>query len=83
MKLKALMLVSVLVLTACDHDPVSVQSAGNGVNVGKLFEVDGCNVYRFVDGGHAVYFSNCNGSAQYNTGGKNNQHVETMTYAVP
>ena len=29
--------------------------------VDYLFEHDGCKVYRFLDKGHYVYFTNCNG----------------------
>lgn len=34
--------------------------------VDKLFEVDGCRVYRFRDNGYNRYFTNCPGSTQWN-----------------
>lgn len=50
-------------LTGCNGEPESRQQAGD-FNVGKLFTVDGCTVYRFYDGGRKVYFTNCPGSAE-------------------
>ena len=40
-------------------DPVN---AIDEFSVGKLFEVDGCEVYRFRDNGYAHYFTTCKGS---------------------
>jgi len=36
--------------------------------VSFLFEYDGCKVYRFVDYGHTVYFTNCAGETTAITG---------------
>lgn len=33
--------------------------------ISYLFEHDGCKVYRFFDLGKAVYFTSCNGEANY------------------
>lgn len=80
MKLKALILLSAVLLSGCNHDPVDVKTAGNGVNVGKLFTVDGCTVYRFSDGGNSIYFSNCNGQTQYDySDGKTSHRVQSLT----
>jgi hypothetical protein len=41
---------------------VSVETpagADSTVRVGKLFTVDGCNVYRFSDSGYLRYFVTC------------------------
>lgn len=82
MKVKALILLSAALLTACDHDPVSVKTAGNDVHVGKLFTVDGCTVYRFADAGNRIYFSNCNGQTQYDYSDGNVSHrVQSLTNA--
>jgi hypothetical protein len=34
----------------------------NTYNVSYLFEHDGCKVYRFLDNGNYVYFTNCKGN---------------------
>lgn len=57
-------LISILLLSGCYKDPEAVEVAGKGYNVGKLFVVDGCSVYRFYDGGRYVYFSSCTGNTQ-------------------
>jgi hypothetical protein len=52
-----------LALASCGQDPVSTQRTDNpNVPVGILFETDGCKVYRFVDAGRYVYFTNCAGT---------------------
>lgn len=38
--------------------PVSVEQASN-YEVQKLFEHDGCKVFKFYDGGYPRYFTNC------------------------
>lgn len=46
-------------LVGCEESaPMKTVQAGSFV-VETLFEVDGCRVYRFKDGGYARYFSNC------------------------
>ena len=42
-----------------------VKNSKGNYEVLLLFEVDGTKVYRFYDGGGAVYFTNCNGEARY------------------
>jgi len=42
-----------------------VNNSKGNYEVQLLFEVDGTKVYRFYDGGVAVYFTNCNGEARY------------------
>jgi hypothetical protein len=60
--MKAFMIATlVLMLTGCFTEPVQRTPAGNGFSVGLLFELDDCKVYRFMDGGSPVYFSNCSG----------------------
>lgn len=55
------LLIGVLLLTGCNKDPESIQSVGKEFQVGKLFTIDNCTVYRFSDGGRNVYFTNCQG----------------------
>ena len=55
----ALALAAVL-LTGCLSDPESMaQSSNPQVEVQRLFQVDGCQVYRFADGGRPHYFARC------------------------
>lgn len=44
--------------------PLSQLPANNNqtYQVDYLFEHDGCKVYRFMDRGHYVYYTNCNNS---------------------
>ena len=62
-EMKKLVLFAVLA-AGCLTDPVSNSSTSNSdVPVSLLFEHDGCRVYRFVDGGHALYYVRCANSA--------------------
>lgn len=54
-----------LVLSGCGKDPVFTSSTDNpNVAVSKMFEFEGCTVYRFKDAGNYVYYSNCPGTTQ-------------------
>lgn len=49
-------------MTSCfTNVPLTSKSSDNNKSytVDYLFEHDGCKVYRFVDNGHYVYFTNC------------------------
>ncbi len=49
-----------LLATGCDKDTIAItQSTNSKVPVGKLFELDGCTVYRFADGGRNHYYTVC------------------------
>lgn len=56
-----------LIVSGCSQPAQSTVRAGNDFEVGKLFTVDGCTVYRFYDSGHSRYFTNCSGSTNYTT----------------
>jgi Domain of unknown function (DUF4884) len=63
---KYLPLIAIVIFTACEvQKPLSAAKAQNNgtYKVEYLFENDGCKVYRFLDRGYAVYFTNCNGEA--------------------
>lgn len=51
----------VLAISGCSKPAESVVRAGADFEVGKLFTVDSCTVYRFSDAGYSRYFTNCNG----------------------
>jgi hypothetical protein len=58
------LLITFLFLCACcggKGHRVEVQNAADEFDVERLFEKDGCAVYRFHDGNHH-YFVNCKGS---------------------
>jgi hypothetical protein len=59
-------LLGIFIMSGCTiQQPVSSSKASNNQDytVKYLFEYGGCKVYRFLDGGHTVYFTNCNGEA--------------------
>lgn len=71
---KCLILALVFLSVACSEQipPLEVTVVQKTYQVDKLFEVDGCRVYRFEDGGHSRYFTNCSGATQWHEGcGKN------------
>lgn len=57
--------VAVLVtLAGCYAEPQRQStSTNNDVNVALLTEFDGCKVYRFWDGGRAIYVARCGAEA--------------------
>ena len=58
--LKFVIALSCLLLVACTEPAESTVASSNGnIPVEKLFNVDGCTVYRFQDGGYNRYFSSC------------------------
>ena len=53
-------------LASCSYGkPLKTGSTDNNFTyeISYLFSHDGCNVYRFIDVGGYVYFTNCNGEA--------------------
>jgi hypothetical protein len=68
-----------VVLAGCAKDAQSAEKVGD-FNVEFLFSKDGCNVYRFMDGGRYVYWADCPGrvSSDY-TSNKHQVHVESFT----
>lgn len=55
-----LIVLCMFLLSGCDESkkPVETKQAGD-YSVAKLFEHDGCKVYRFYDEGRERYFTNC------------------------
>jgi len=80
LKFLALAAIAVVLLTNCKHDgQEKCNTTNSDIQVTLLFEKDGCKVYRFVDGGHSVYYTDCSGKTQYDTGGKANETVSNET----
>lgn len=62
--IKYLLLASLL-LTACTNRVQNrVKTSNSDIDAGLLFELDGCKIYRFYDGG-SRYFTNCKGSTSW------------------
>ena len=64
-------LINILILTGCyvKRMPIYSKNASNNddYKVNYLFSHDGCSVYRFLDKGNYVYFTNCDGNAYIRT----------------
>lgn len=60
-----LCLLAVASLSACAKPAETTVAAGSDFSVGKLFTVEGCSVYRFIDAGRHIYFTNCSGRAEW------------------
>lgn len=59
--MKNLFILAIILLTSCEHDPISSSSTSNpdGLKVDLLFHIDSTytpGVYRFMDAGHYHYF---------------------------
>jgi len=67
-----------LALSGCARDAVETSRTDNpGLLVEKLFEHEGCTMYRFQDAGSYVYYSNCQGSTQFPHGEHDKNQVST------
>lgn len=63
MKKLLIVCLSILILS-CKTEPKESFQNGN-FKIDLLFEQDGCRVYRFMDGGRFIYWSNCEGRLQF------------------
>lgn len=67
--MKRIIIITIILfaLTSCEPKQVEeVKASSNGsYSVDKLFTVDGITVYRFVDNGRRVYFTNRTGEVLY------------------
>jgi hypothetical protein len=66
---KLLLIVIVLICVfGCVKDPVSTDSTNNSeIDVSLLFEKDGIKVYRFIDNGRFVYYTDARGKTSWDT----------------
>lgn len=64
MKKLALAVSIMAAAVSCRKPAQSVSKAGD-IELELLFEHDGCRMYRFIDGGRAVYWSDCRGRTEY------------------
>lgn len=60
---RAILFLAVL-LCSCAEQGVDEKPTNNpNFRIALLFEYDGCKVYRFMDAGHWVYFTKCQGAS--------------------
>ena len=61
-KTSVLIILFISLLSCSIQQPISSMQPDNNESyqVEYLFEHDGCKVYRFLDSGNYVYFTNCN-----------------------
>lgn len=59
--MRLLLLFVVVMLGGCPVKPAEVGQPENNskIQVAVMFTFEGCSVYRFKDGMHTVYYSNC------------------------
>lgn len=68
-----------ILFTSCRRESTEVVETNNkNFNVELLFEVDGCKVYRFWDGGYK-YFTTCEGSVEWKSKEKHQRIMENQT----
>ena len=67
--MKKLILIA-LIFAGCGQESQpqkEVETTNETYQVELLFEVDGCKVYRFLDGGYYRYFTTCKGAVSWST----------------
>ena len=76
-----------LALSGCGEDPVSQSRTDNpAINVGLLFEHEGCRVYRFKDYGRPIYYTHCPSGAsrtEWHEHTNNGKTSTTQWFGVP
>ena len=75
-----LFLICIVLLTSCAKDPISAEHHGE-FELELLFEKGGCKMYRFMDSGRYIYWSNCKGNVEYmeSSDGKGNyRKIQTI-----
>ena len=84
--MRKLIIIIAILLTGCMKDAQQKEGTSNGnFNVELLFEKDGCKVYRFFDGGHAIYWTDCRGkleTAYRQSNGKSSYEVRIQNETV-
>lgn len=54
------LVIFIISLVGCEAKSVGIEPSNNAeVNVERLFDIEGCRVYRFFDAGRSRYFANC------------------------
>lgn len=83
-------MIAIFLMVACDlsaprpPDPEAIETTNEKYPVRRLFEVDGCTVYRFTDADKYRYFTRCVGAETETMQGSNDcRTVTTVTGAKP
>lgn len=77
-----------LLFLACDSSPPSapdpsvIETTNENYPVRRLFDVDGCTVYRFVDADKYRYFTRCVGAQTETLQGSNDCRTVTTVVSV-
>jgi len=75
---KVTLIIAVLFMVGCNKSAKqTVETDNSSFKVELLFEVDGCKVYRFVDGGRSRYFTTCSGGTSWSESHGKNSTVES------
>lgn len=79
--MKKLLTISLLaiLLAGCAKESIETEQKGE-FKVELLFEKNGCKVYRFVDAGEYIYWSDCSGRVGYNQ--RTTHHTGKSTYTT-
>lgn len=70
-----------LLMCGCLKKGQQVEQTTNAeIKMELLFEKDGCKIYRFVDAGHAVYWTDCRGKVEsvYSQSNGKSSHEERV-----
>ena len=71
----------ILIFTSCNiYKPLIQSKADNNetYSVDYLFEHEGCKVYRFMDEGRYVYFTNCTGTVSVATSDSTDYRIQNV-----
>lgn len=84
---KYLIAAAAVFLVSCNKQAQeTIQIQNSEFKVDFLFENDGCKVYRFFDGGRAIYYTDCKGETtaiHTESAGKNSRREVTATDRKP
>lgn len=70
-------------LCGCMKEPLSTEQSSNSqVNVELLFENNGVKVYRFFDGGKAIYYTDARGRTEWTTTHGNGKTATHQKHSV-
>lgn len=76
-------LLGLFAFSGCMKEPVSTEKSSNSqINVELLFEKDGVKVYRFEDGGRAIYYTDARGRTEWTTTQSNGKTSSSRKHSV-
>ena len=75
---KIILILAITSLFSCTKDAKESTQDGSFI-IEFLFEKDGCKMYRFNDGMHIIYWSNCEGSTMQNYNEQQGKLIKNVT----